>query len=96
MKSKKIFRARHILLEYKEDAEYILRQIHSGEDFSKLAKEYSECSSAEQGGELGKFSSGMMVPEFERAVYNLKVGETSEPVRTKFGYHIIERLPLSK
>lgn len=91
MKSKKVYRARHILVEFKEDALYIIRQLKEGTDFSKLAKDYSECSSAEDGGNLGKFSSGMMVAEFERACYQLKVGELSEPVKTKFGYHIIER-----
>lgn len=91
MRSKKLYRARHILVEYKEDALYILRQLKDGVDFAKLAKEYSECSSSEDGGNLGKFSSGMMVAEFERGLYQLKPGEVSEPIRTKFGYHIIER-----
>lgn len=94
MRSKKLYRARHILVEYREDALYVLRQLKEGQDFAKLAKEYSECSSSEDGGNLGKFSSGMMVPEFERGLYQLKIGEISEPVKTKFGYHIIERQEL--
>ncbi|MCT4643113.1 MAG: peptidylprolyl isomerase [Bacteriovoracaceae bacterium] len=92
--NKIFYRARHILVEYKEDAEYILKQLNTGMDFEKLAKDYSECSSSEEGGNLGKFPSGVMVPEFERALYNMKVGQVSEPIRTKFGYHIIERLEL--
>lgn len=91
IKSKKLYKARHILVEYREDAHYIIRQLKDGVDFAKLAKDYSECSSAETGGELGKFSSGMMVAEFERGCHQLKIGEVSEPVKTKFGYHIIER-----
>lgn len=91
MKSKKVYRARHILVEFKEDALYIIRQLKAGTDFAKLAKDYSECSSAEDGGNLGKFSSGMMVAEFERGCHQLKIGEVSEPIKTKFGYHIIER-----
>lgn len=87
----KTYKARHILLEYEEDANYVLRQLNEGAAFDKLAKEYSECSSCEQGGELGVFPSGVMVPEFERALYHMKVGEISKPIKTKFGYHIIQR-----
>lgn len=88
------YRARHILLEDEEDAFEILELLNSGNDFSILAKEYSECDTANKGGELGKFSSGSMIAEFERALYHMKIGEVSKPVKTKFGYHIIERLEL--
>lgn len=88
---KKRFKARHILLEYEEDAKYVLRQMEAGTSFEKLAQEYSECSSSKDGGDLGTFPSGMMIPEFERALSKLKVDEISSPIRTKFGYHIIHR-----
>lgn len=86
------YRARHILLEDIEDAEYVLEKLASGEKFEDLAREMSECDSAEKGGDLGSFVSGQMNPEFEKAVYQLKEGETSAPVETEFGFHIIERL----
>ena len=90
----KEYRARHILLEYKEDADYVLKQLNTGADFSELAKEYSECNSSEQGGDLGRFLSGQMVPEFERALSKLAEDEVSGPIKTKFGYHIIQRLKI--
>ena len=86
------YRARHILLEEIEDAHEILERLNSGESFEVLAKDYSECPSAEKGGMLGTFSSGSMVAEFERALYQMKEGEVSGPVQTKFGFHIIEKL----
>ena len=85
------YKARHILLEDLEDAEYVLGKLNEGEDFAKLAKEYSECESSERGGDLGTFGSGIMDAAFERALYHMKPGEISKPVQTKYGYHIIER-----
>lgn len=71
-------------------AKEVIEKLNKGEDFAKLAKEYSKDGSAENGGALGKFGHGYMVEEFEKAAYALKVGEyTKEPVKTKFGYHII-------
>ncbi len=61
-----------------------------GSNFAELAKLHSSCPSAEQGGELGKFPQGTMVPEFEAALMKLKVGEISDPVETMFGYHLIK------
>jgi len=78
----------------KETADDILKKINKGEDFDALAKEKSEDpGSKEQGGDLGYFQKGQMVPEFETEVFdNLKVGEVSkEPVKTQFGYHIIKK-----
>lgn len=83
-------KASHILLETEEDAKDVLDKVQKGEDFAELAKKYSTGPSAPQGGDLGYFSKGMMVPEFEEAALALKVGEVSEPVKTKFGYHIIK------
>jgi peptidyl-prolyl cis-trans isomerase C len=92
---KQYYRARHILLEDEEDANELITLLESGSLFEDLAKEYSECESSIKGGNLGRFSSGSMVPEFERALYHMEIGEISKPVKTKFGFHIIERLELN-
>lgn len=75
-----------------QKAEGILKKVRDGADFSELAKENSDCPSGTRGGELGYFSRGMMVPEFEEAAFKLKTGEVSGIVKTKFGYHIIKAL----
>ncbi|MEK9129941.1 MAG: protein translocase subunit SecD [Patescibacteria group bacterium] len=73
-------------------AEDVLQKVLKGEDFAKLAKEFSDCPSKEKGGDLDWFSKGMMVPEFEEAVFGLKKGEiTQKLVKTDFGYHIIQK-----
>jgi len=86
------YKAKHILLEDLEDAEEILGYIQKGEKFEEMAIEYSECETGAKGGDLGTFATGVMVPEFEKALYQLQVGEVSNPVKTKFGYHLIKRL----
>jgi EpsD family peptidyl-prolyl cis-trans isomerase len=84
-------RASHILVKTEEEARKILERLKKGEDFAKIAKKSSiDSGSAKNGGDLGFFSAGQMVPEFEAAAVKLKPGEISEPVRTKFGYHIIK------
>jgi EpsD family peptidyl-prolyl cis-trans isomerase len=84
-------RASHILVKTEEDAKKILERLKKGEDFAKIAKKSSiDPGSAKNGGDLGFFSAGQMLPEFEAAAVKLKPGEISEPVKTKFGYHIIK------
>ncbi len=86
-------RASHILVEKHSQAVELIRRItEEGEDFARLAREYSSCPSKKKGGDLGWFTRGQMVPEFERAVLALEVGQvTRDPVKTQFGYHIIKR-----
>ena len=81
--------ARHILVETEEEANNIKNEINNGLSFADAAMKYSKCPSKEQGGNLGEFSKGMMVPEFEKASFEAEVGTISEPVKTQFGYHLI-------
>ncbi|MFX1452497.1 MAG: peptidylprolyl isomerase [Promethearchaeota archaeon] len=84
-------RASHILVPKLSLAQDIKKQLASGVSFNQLAQKFSECPSKKKGGDLGFFRRGEMVKEFEQAVYSMKIGEISEPVKTKFGYHIIKR-----
>lgn len=81
--------ASHILVETEEEAAALVERLNAGESFADLAQEASSDSSAANGGELGWFTSGMMVPEFEAAVIALEVGEISAPVQTQFGWHVV-------
>lgn len=84
-------KASHILLETEDEAKKILERVKAGEDFNKLAREYStDPSVAENGGDLGYFRYGDMVEEFETAAFALKPGEISEVVKSQYGYHIIK------
>lgn len=82
-------RARHILVAAEEEAQKIKGEIEGGLDFSEAAKKYSTCPSKERGGDLGAFSKGRMVPEFEAVAFALEVGELSDLVKTQFGFHLI-------
>lgn len=82
--------ARHILVDSKEKCEEIKKQIESGSDFAAMAKEHSLCPSGQRGGELGEFSPGQMVKEFDEVVFSEEVGKVHGPVQTQFGFHLIE------
>ena len=73
-------------------AEQILEDLKKGKVFAKLARTYSDGPSGPKGGNLGRFTRGQMVPEFDQAVFNLNPGEVSGVVETQFGYHIIKRV----
>ena len=84
-------RARHILVESEAEIKEIAAKLKAGGDFAALAKEKSkDPGSAAEGGDLGFFSNGQMVPEFSEAAFKLKAGEISEPVKTQFGWHILK------
>jgi peptidyl-prolyl cis-trans isomerase C len=82
--------ARHILVETKDACEKIKAKIDAGADFAKMAKEHSQCPSGEQGGDLGEFGPGEMVPEFDSVVFSGEVGKVHGPIKTQFGYHLVE------
>ena len=82
----------HILVEKQSQALQILEEIKNGKKFGAAAKEISSCPSSKKEGDLGYFTKGMMVKEFEDVAFTLQIGEISQPVKTEFGYHIIKRL----
>jgi parvulin-like peptidyl-prolyl isomerase len=92
MTTPKQVHVRHILVEQEYEARDLLRKLAEGVPFEQLAKKHSRCPSAAQGGDLGTFGRGRMVEPFEEAAFELEVGKVSEPIRTRFGYHLIQRL----
>jgi len=82
--------ARHILVNGEEQCNDLKTQIAEGADFAELAKKHSGCPSGRDGGNLGEFGPGMMVPEFDKVVFSAPVGEVQGPVKTQFGYHLLE------
>ncbi|MDF1539754.1 MAG: peptidylprolyl isomerase [Candidatus Thorarchaeota archaeon] len=85
-------RTSHILVEKHSKALEIISSIREGKDFKEMAMQFSTCPSKKKGGDLGFFGKGQMVPEFEKAAFALNVGQmTNDPVKTKFGYHVIKR-----
>jgi len=98
-KTKEQIHARHILIKVaspqddgkaKERIEAIRKRVEAGEDFAQLARQYSECPSADDGGKLEPFCRGVMAADFERAAFSTLPGDVSAPVRTRFGYHLIK------
>ena len=83
-------RARHILVETRNECLELLERINNGEDFAAIAGKHSKCPSGKKGGDLGEFSPGMMVKEFDKVVFSGKIGDVYGPVQTQFGFHLIE------
>ncbi|WP_462324866.1 peptidylprolyl isomerase [Desulfoplanes sp.] len=83
-------RARHILVPTLESCERLKQDILNGQDFAEVAAAHSSCPSGRRGGDLGEFGMGEMVPEFEEVVFNKEAGVVHGPVRTQFGFHLIE------
>lgn len=82
--------ARHILVKSETECQDLKKQIEEGADFGDIAKKHSLCPSGQQGGDLGEFGQGMMVPEFDKVVFSEIIGKVHGPVKTAFGYHLIE------
>lgn len=82
--------ARHILVDSEEKCNELKDQITNGADFADVAKEHSNCPSGKSGGDLGQFGPGMMVPEFDKVVFSAEIGSVEGPVKTQFGYHLLE------
>lgn len=85
------FRAKHILVKNEYEAKDLLRKLDEGKSFEELAQDFSLCPSSKQGGDLGDFPKGRMVPAFEKALIELQPGHISGIVKTQFGYHLIKR-----
>ena len=84
--------ARHILVKTREEAERLKKRIDKGEDFGKLAKKFSTCPSGKRGGDLGEFRRGQMVKAFDNVVFNKEVLVVHGPVKTQFGFHLIQTI----
>ena len=83
--------ASHILIDSEEKALELKQQIADGATFADLAQEHSSCPSGRSGGSLGEFGQGDMVPECDAVIFGeLPIGEVSDPIKTQFGYHLIE------
>ncbi len=82
--------ARHILVSTEQACLDLKTQIEAGADFAAIAKQHSSCPSSRQGGDLGEFSPGAMVKEFDEVVFSAEVGKVQGPVKTQFGYHLLE------
>ena len=82
--------ARHILVDSEEQCLQLKDRIANGEDFGDIAREFSSCPSKAQGGDLGQFGPGMMVKECDEVVFSADVNTLQGPVKTQFGYHLLE------
>ncbi len=83
-------RARHILVSSEQACQELKAQIESGADFAEIARQHSSCPSGRQGGDLGEFGRGVMVREFDEAAFNGPVGRVQGPIKTQFGWHLLE------
>ena len=82
--------ARHILVSTEAQCNELKTQIEGGADFGDLARQHSSCPSGKGGGALGEFGPGQMVPEFDKVVFSAPVNTVQGPVKTQFGYHLLE------
>ena len=82
--------ARHILVSTEDQCNQLKAEIEGGADFATLAKQHSSCPSGQQGGDLGEFGKGQMVPEFDQVVFTGALNTVHGPVKTDFGYHLLE------
>ena len=82
--------ARHLLVDTEAQCMEIKAKIEGGADFAAMAKEHSNCPSKRDGGDLGEFGPGMMVPEFDQVVFSAPLNAVQGPVKTQFGYHLLE------
>jgi peptidyl-prolyl cis-trans isomerase C len=82
--------ARHILVKSLAECEDLKQQIEGGADFAAIAKKHSQCPSGQSGGDLGSFGPGRMVAEFDKVVFSAPVNTVQGPVKTQFGYHLLE------
>lgn len=82
--------ARHILVSSEQECLDLKAAIESGADFADIARQHSSCPSSQQGGNLGTFSQGQMVPEFDEVVFSAPLNTVQGPVKTQFGYHLLE------
>ncbi len=82
--------ARHILVATEDKCNELKNEIAAGADFAEVAKNNSTCPSSREGGNLGEFGPGMMVPEFDEVVFSAPINEVQGPVKTQFGYHLLE------
>lgn len=84
--------ARHILVKSKNEAEKLKQQLAKGADFGVLAKKHSTCGSSREGGNLGEFGPGQMVKAFDNVVFKKPILTVHGPIKTQFGYHLIETI----
>lgn len=82
--------ARHILVDTEEKCQSLIDEIKGGADFATIAQQHSSCPSKQDGGNLGTFGKGQMVPEFEQACFEGAVGDVQGPIKTQFGFHAVE------
>jgi peptidyl-prolyl cis-trans isomerase C len=82
--------ASHILVKSQSECENLKKQIEGGASFAEMAKKHSQCPSGKQGGSLGEFGPGEMVKEFDEVVFKGEIGKVLGPVKTQFGYHLIQ------
>ncbi|RMF40940.1 MAG: peptidylprolyl isomerase [Planctomycetota bacterium] len=83
-------RARHILVNSEAECLRLKEEIENGADFAEVARAHSACPSGQNGGDLGEFSQGQMVPEFDEVVFSGELNQVHGPVKTQFGFHLLE------